>query len=174
MSSCRFRLCGYTLLELSAVLALIIVLAGVTLPALGEAVRRQRARLVRQQLHAALSMARLTAVSRRQLIGVCPSEDGRTCSQDWSRGWLIYTAHRAGGPPATTASILRSDLYAPAAGLHARIARGRKQLFFHPSGFSEGALMTITFCLDGTQEGQIIINRGGRARAKSIRKPKPC
>lgn len=102
---CRSASRGVHLVEMLVVIAILSVLLAVGWPALRPVLLRQRADALQLTLHASLSSARSEALKRRELIGLCASDDGEQCSRDWSAGWIIYRSGRHRGhqhPPRTS------------------------------------------------------------------------
>ena len=83
---------GFTLVELTVVLAIIGILFGVALPAVSRGLEAARAVDARSNLLASLT----TASNKAALTGVrtvlCPSANGGSCvdSADWSQGWIVF------------------------------------------------------------------------------------
>ncbi|WMJ68609.1 GspH/FimT family protein [Stenotrophomonas sp. 24(2023)] len=162
----RHRPAGFHLPELLVVVAVLSLLAALAWPAWQSLLLRQRASALQLNLHASLSSARMQALARRQLIGLCASDDGATCSSDWSQGWMVFASgdHRA--PPASADAVLayhRGDRHIA---VHARASSGRPQVFFQPDGRSPGANLTLTICVGPRLHGRLVVNNGGRTRSE--------
>jgi type IV fimbrial biogenesis protein FimT len=168
------RLRGMTLLELSVTLAIVAVLCLLALPSFSATLSGWRADMLRMQLVSVFNSARSTAITRHEPIAVCPSDDGRRCGSDWSRGWLI---HRDGGGPAI--SPVKEDIlqyregYSDAA-VRATTGQGRRRLRFQGDGRSGGSPLTVDICTGGTLRGQVIVNNVGRTRAIRTRQETAC
>ena len=156
---------GMTLLELCVALAIVAILCLLALPSFSASVSRWRADMLRMQLVSVFNSARSTAITRRQPVAVCPSEDGRRCGNDWSRGWLI---HRDRGKFIDTP--LSEDVLQFRAGyadrsLWAGTSQGRWRLRFQGDGRSGGSPLTVDICAGGRLHGQVVVNNVGRTRA---------
>jgi type IV fimbrial biogenesis protein FimT len=74
-------------------------------PAFRDTIRRNRVSAASNALLADLDYARTEAVNRGQLVSLCPSSDGSSCTTDgvaWEAGWLVYT-YPAGAASANAA-----------------------------------------------------------------------
>lgn len=165
---------GWSLLELTTVLAVVALVCVLALPALDGVVTRLRADMLRMQMVTAFNMARNTAITRSQPLAVCASADGRECGTDWERGWLI---HRDDGPdarPLTDSDILRFQPGSSARGVRAFASAGRSRLRFQRDGRSSGSTLTVDICAGDTLHSQVIVNNVGRTRAKRVPTPVPC
>lgn len=165
---------GWTLLELSTVLAVVALVCLLALPALDGAVTRWRADMLRMQMVTAFNMARNTAITRFQPIAVCPSEDGSSCGQDWSRGWLIYREHAPGSSGEMVGDLLHFQPGTSATAVRAHASADRNRLRFQRDGRSSGSNLTLDICADGILHSQVIVNNTGRTRAARLRQPSPC
>jgi type IV fimbrial biogenesis protein FimT len=153
---------GFTWTELLAVLALTGILAGLALPALGEALARHHLRAAADSLMDALGRTRATAVRRNHPTTLCASRDGRICSPsaDWTQGWIgkdeeLSTIFEAMEPLDDTLSVARRP--------------GRHAFMFHPNGTCPASNQTITLCVTSRPATavSIVVAHSGRARRKT-------
>ncbi len=83
---------GFSLIELIAVLAILALTLLIGVPALGNAVEKQRLRSATVEFVSTIRMARQEAINRNTVVTICPSLDGRAClSNQWSSGWIVFT-----------------------------------------------------------------------------------
>ncbi|WP_429622006.1 GspH/FimT family pseudopilin [Stenotrophomonas sp. AN71] len=162
------------LTELLVVLAVLAILLAVGWPALQPWLLRQRADALQLTLHASLAGARSEALRRRELIGLCASDDGLRCSDDWSAGWIVYRSGAQRAQPSSPDVILthypgRSDV-----SIQARASSGRPQLFFQADGRSPGANLSLRICAGDRLHGALVVNNGGRTRSERVDRDTPC
>ncbi|WP_206861320.1 GspH/FimT family protein [Lysobacter changpingensis] len=168
---------GLTLLELLVVVAVTAVLLTLGVPAFMGALERVRVHGAFSALTTSLAHARLSAVSRRITVGVCPSRDGRQCRKDliWDQGWITFIDRARNGVPAGTDAILQHatpDL----SGISVRSTVGRHLVRYQPSGFSAGSNVTLRICRlgDHRELGRVVVNNGGRARSERPTRLQEC
>lgn len=153
---------GFTLPELLAVLAILSVIAGLALPALGEALARHRLQATAEALREALGQARDTAVRRNHRTRVCASGNGHTCSPlgDWTLGWIGLDEKQQ------TVFESMGRLNGMLAATH---RAGRQGIAFDESGTCAGQNQTITLCVRGRPGSaiSIIVANSGRTRRQS-------
>lgn len=153
---------GFTWTELLAVLAVTGILAGIALPALGEALARHRLRATTDALMEALAQARATAVRRNHPTILCASRDGHACSPsaDWTQGWIGWDEE-----PRTVFESMEP--------LDDRLSVGRRPgrhaFTFDPDGTCPASNQTITLCVTGRPATaiSIVVANSGRARRKT-------
>jgi len=92
---------GYTLYEVLMTLMLIAVLAGIGLPSFASILARGRMHVEVNALFHAIHVARKESIMRRQVVTICPSNDGQTCrrGRDWSAGWIMFNNRDRDSPP---------------------------------------------------------------------------
>ena len=111
---------GLTLSEMLITLAVAGVALSFAMPGLNDGFANQRRATTINELVATLHVARSAAVTRNELVTVCPSADGNSCaSGGWERGWIAFpdplgTQSPDGeilvsGPPAETFTIRSED-----------------------------------------------------------------
>ena len=95
------RLRGYALLELSMTVALAALLLTIGLPEFSRIGARQKQSAEINALFHAVHLARKESIVRRQVVSLCPSFDGRTCTpgRDWSGGFLMFENDDRDEPP---------------------------------------------------------------------------
>lgn len=80
---------AYTLPELMITLAIIAILAVVSLPALYPP-EENEAHEVFRQLGALIASARAAAISRHGAVVICPGKLGASCDNNWTHGVLMF------------------------------------------------------------------------------------
>ena len=160
------RLRGFTLMELMVTLSVAAVLLGLAVPAFGGMWQdSQRTVAVNALIHG-IFLARSTAFTRRHVVTICRSPDGRSCSNDmasWQDGWMAFVNLDRDDPP------VRDDnetvLAVQAAWSGGTITSNRHSYSFRP--FEHRVVNgTVVFCdRRGSAEARaIIINTAGRPR----------
>ena len=170
----HYRCAGLTLLELMATLTILGLLVAVAGPSVVETVSNLRADALRMQLNSAFAGARLAAVTRREIVSVCPSDDGRRCTAEWSKGWVTYRDPLRSRQPATEKDILQYYPGQTGLSLLAPASAGRPRLRFRPDGRSMGVNQSVIICARGRQHSKVIVSNSGRARSVILRDPIPC
>jgi type IV fimbrial biogenesis protein FimT len=120
---------GFTLVELMVTILIVAVLAAIALPSFRNVIQRNRVAAASNDLLASLSYARNTAITRGQLVSMCPSTDGANCTsagKDFESGWLVYT-YPAGAASANTAYVAASATLLRATGARAGVSINAQQ-----------------------------------------------
>jgi type IV fimbrial biogenesis protein FimT len=158
---------GFTLLECLIVLAIAVLLFGIALPAASNGLEAARSCDARSELLASLSTASQRAALTGQRSVLCPSTDGRQCSEgdDWSAGWIVFSdpnANRSHDPD----EPLLHQRGALAGKVHLRSTVGRTRIVFQGNGGNVGSNVTFTLC-DGRGPARavsLVISNPGRLR----------
>lgn len=101
---------GFTLLELMASLSLVILLMGFGIPGLSNLLEDTRAKSAMQSAMRTFNLARSTAVERQQIITLCGSNDGETCSRQWGKYLLVFRDEDDSRTAETEELIVRQEL----------------------------------------------------------------
>jgi type IV fimbrial biogenesis protein FimT len=147
---------GWTLLELTVVLAMVALLCALAYPSFSDLVGRVRADVLRMQMVSVFNSARSTAITRFQPIGVCPSDDGQQCGSEWSRGWIIHRDIGPGEPTLAAEDILHFRPGTTGERLRARSSQGRTRLRFQADGRSGGSTLTLDICAGDALHSQVM------------------
>ncbi|MEO7066249.1 MAG: GspH/FimT family pseudopilin [Rhodanobacter sp.] len=117
MAAPQRNLRGFTLIELMVTLVIMAILVAFALPNFRDLLRRNQVASASNALLASLSYARTEAITRGQLVSICPSSDGEACTAGgtaFDPGWLVYS-YPAGAASAnlaynaTGATLLRAN-----------------------------------------------------------------
>jgi type IV fimbrial biogenesis protein FimT len=83
---------GYTLLEFIISLTIIALVTSIAVPSANKLFAFIRGHNASHALRLSLKYARSTAVTRREIVRLCASADGDTCSNSrkWEQGWITY------------------------------------------------------------------------------------
>jgi len=157
------KMAGFTLIELLTVLAVLTIVAGISVPSFAQIVERQRMDAAMVRLATDLALARNAAITRRQAVIVCPrnAEGGCEPGLDWSGGWVVLAGEvhhpgSAGEPLWVQQSLGDGDSI--------KVSANRSLLRYRPDGASSGSNLTISLCLRGQVAAQQIVSNSGRAR----------
>jgi type IV fimbrial biogenesis protein FimT len=159
---------GFSLLEAMTVMAIVAITATIGFPAFNSTLQRVHTATALSQLTSTFASARSTALLRRQVVSVCPSQDQHTCRNDliWEDGWIVFVDARKSGQPRGDDDILH--VFDPLSrDLILRATPGRHRARFQPDGRSTGSTLTLSLCTQDDHEprGQVILNNWGRIRS---------
>jgi type IV fimbrial biogenesis protein FimT len=178
---------GFTLVEVMMTLAIGAIVLTIGVPSFQTYISNTRKTTAINDLRVALSLARSTAITRRQRTTVCKSNDGLTCANDddasnWSQGWMVFSdpniqgvrnvvGDEVDGVALTDAEeIIRMHEALPGAGTFTGNRFVKNQVSFTPQGMFDKGLGglggTITYS-DGTgSTGALVISFGGQIRSE--------
>ncbi|TNY27901.1 hypothetical protein BV497_01285 [Fulvimonas soli] len=146
-------------------LAIAAVLACVAAPPMLSLAGRYRRQSAQSDLVAALGYAREAAVRRQRPVLVCPSRDGRQCSEDtrWEGGWLLGEDRDHDGQVDEALRVGQGY-----AGIVIRSTAGRRSVRFRPDGSAAGSNLTLLFCPAGSAQAdsRVIVSNAGRIRTE--------
>lgn len=164
---------GFTLVELLVTMTIIVVLAGIGLPAwrsFSEEARLQA--LAGGYLHA-FNTARTTAVMTGRNISLCPVDAEEQCTARWGDRLATFEDDDRDGRPASPKAII--DLLQVPAAADASVTLRAFGRTSHVSLRRDGRYRqngTFRFCLPGSARGRaIVINVTGRARTEALACP---
>jgi len=160
---------GLTLIEMMLALAIGAVVLTLTAPAFDRFVQRQRIDVAAHELVSHINLARLDAVTRRHLVLVCPSLDGRSCTGDnrWEDGWIVFRDDDRNRRVDADDELLR--IGAPIEALSIDSA-GRTLIRYQPDGTAGGTNLTLKLCHDEMPElaRAVIVSNPGRPRVDDL------
>lgn len=161
---------GFSLLELTIVLAIVAVLTAVALPDLRQMIRAQQLKAAANDLFGAISLARTQAIARGRRVQLAPGDaEGR----DWSRGWVVFIDDDGDRRPGDGEEvILRRGPLAAGIAVDAAFTsqQGASYLAYNSMGRSCSDTSSLTArwgtlsLVQGRQIRRIKINMLGRAR----------
>ncbi|KRG73366.1 hypothetical protein ABB28_11190 [Stenotrophomonas chelatiphaga] len=164
---------GYGLIELCATLAVVGLLCAVALPSFQYNMARLRADNLRMQLHATLSMARATALTRRKRTHLCPSSDGTTCGTEWADGWLLFEAADKAGKDPHPIVPLMVERRAPST-VRVLHTQHRLRVQFRHDGRNAGRNLSLYICAGDRLHSEIKVSITGRVRSNVLRRSLRC
>ena len=142
---------GFTLMELMVTVAVIAIVAGIGVPAMNSMIAHNRLTSSANELVAAFQFARSEAITRRQTVVVCASDNGAACVGAGTR-WMV-AAQAANG----SLTPLRDYQMPSSVNVSASpsVATANGQITFQPSGYARIGNATdgaISLC-DGSLSG---------------------
>lgn len=140
---------GFSLLELMITITVAAILLAIAVPSFRDAIHRNEVSAASNNLLASLAYARTEAIDRGQLVSMCPSTDGSSCTpsgQAFDPGWIVYTypagAVSANQAPTATSIVLRAT--GAQTGVSVQ-SLGTKIITFGQQGQLDPAGTTLTF-----------------------------
>ncbi|MDR6936458.1 GspH/FimT family pseudopilin [Luteibacter sp. 3190] len=158
---------GFTLVELMVTVAVLAILAGLAAPSFADFMRRNQVTSQSAEFLGALRFARATAIEKNQFISICPSakptDASPLCadSNDYSQGWIMYTATAANKAFESGNTLVRVNQAAPNISLLAPSAG--KVITFSSRGASTAGTLRFLLCSRrGGDAGQSTLRATGR------------
>lgn len=178
MRNQRSQYGGFTLIEVLVVLAMVVVMQTLAVPAMSTVVDSVRLGSVTQSFHASLHLTRSEAIKRNARVVMCKSDNGTSCAKagGWEQGWLVF--HDANNNAAVDAGeniLLREQALADSTRLtgNALVASYVSYTPLGQTSLTGGAFQagTLTVCRASearAQARQIVISTTGRARTQKV------
>src|SRR3990167_4880706 len=163
---------GVTILELLIALAILGILATVSLPGFMDMLGRMSANSAAMALAGTLSLARSEAIKSGFDVSICATQDGADCDAgNWSKGWIVFVdantdANGDIGSVDVGDTVIR--VFEPLAGMSLVVSPAVDLVQYDSRGYGKNSsILTFTICpLDGNDENarQIEVSLSGRAR----------
>lgn len=160
------RVYGYTLIEMLVVLILIGIATAAGAVGFSSVVSDSQIETTVNNLHQGLMLARNTAISRGQLVTVCPLTATGQCGKDWSKPVSVFmdpTDARALTQPKRLIDVIS---HAKPVELEVRPA-WKRYFQFSPVGLVHGALGSVLVCAKKPATDNAVylsVSMGGRVR----------
>ncbi len=103
---------GFSLLELMITITVMAILLAIALPSFRDVIHRNQVSSASNAILASVSYARSEAITRGQLVSVCPGDKTSGCSAGgkvYDQGWIVYT-YPAGAASANKAYVAASSV----------------------------------------------------------------
>ncbi len=158
---------GFTLLELIATISISSILMSIALPSFDNLKSRSEIKAQVQNLQATLRLGRQTAIQNNQKTTLCPTSDGKSCSNDWSQGYMLFIDLNADRNLNHDDSILNLQLNTNENITLNWKAFGYKNSFqWHHTGITNHQNGLFSFCYNNKpkQTRALIVSKSGRVR----------
>ncbi len=150
------------------VIAISIILFGIAIPSYQSYITQAKVTAGINQLAGLIQLARQSAVSKNQVVTVCPSSDGINCSRDWRQGQILFTDNNKNHVIDENDQLIKA---LPALDKNHNLTwkafQNKKFLQYSPAGFTRSQNGTFRYCVDGENlkyNRALIINKTGRVR----------
>ncbi|SHL31053.1 GspH/FimT family pseudopilin [Halomonas caseinilytica] len=161
------RQAGLTLLELCVVTGLLAFTVAWTAPRLDGFMARNEVTSDVMRLKEVLATARNAAIVRRTVITVCPSRDGRRCSDDWTMPLSILQGEVDLPPSQRTLLGRRNASQVPAIAYRL----DHRPVRYQPTGHATGHNGTFRLCGRRGEGASVIVSNFGRVRVVDTTPP---
>lgn len=152
---------GFTLVELSIALLLVVTLAAWGLPAFQAFGHNTAIVSDTNRLQTAFSLARNTAITQRTPVTVCPANADRSaCTSDWSNTLMVLRSDST--PPIQSANIVR--VFPAKRGTSLSYSRGWRRITYNARGHTAGFNGHFKLCVGSDKGRKLVLSQLGRLR----------
>jgi type IV fimbrial biogenesis protein FimT len=146
---------GFTLLELLSVVSIVAILMAIGAPSYRYVTTSNRVTGEINGLLGDLQYARAEAIKEGQMVTVCPSSDGATCSTSgagtaWAIGWIVFSDGGTTGTVDGTDYVLR--VQKPFSNGDTFTASSKAVITFNRDGFASGLTGALTLELKDSSQ----------------------
>ncbi len=163
--------CGFSLVEMLIVLAIMGILSSYALPSLSKLVNSNRQSMVLLQLFSHHQLARSEAIKQNQSVILCKSDNGQQCtpSAHWQNGWIVFVDRDNNKQLSGTEPLIYSfQNQNPSLFISYKGFGSHNYIRYYPDGRSSTNRSFVLCTLEGDISARsLIISRTGRARLSS-------
>ena len=92
----RFKhILGFSLIELMVALAVLAIVLGIAVPSFQKQIINNKSLTFGDEFAQALNFARSEAVKTARRVSICASSDGKTCTDTWADGFIVFQDNAA-------------------------------------------------------------------------------
>ncbi len=158
---------GFTLLELLITLGIVVILVSLAVSLNSSLIAHYRREVAAKRLISALNAARSAAISQGQNVTLCPSEDKKTCDDDWQHQLLIFIGGNKNTKVVNNNAILHVYNKLPYGRLQLGTKRIVRYLRFTANGFPPNNQNNTFFFCYKNDSWKIRVNGLGRIYPKT-------
>ncbi|QIL20167.1 GspH/FimT family pseudopilin [Thermomonas sp. HDW16] len=120
---------GFTLIEVVVTVAIMAIVAAIAVPSFTNLIRGSRLTSSANEMVTMLQTARVSAISKRTSVSVCPSSNGSSCAAAVGSRWIVLSVKEG----VLRDSTLNSDITVKAS---ANLSAASNKFTFTPNGLS--------------------------------------
>jgi type IV fimbrial biogenesis protein FimT len=159
---------GFTLIDLLTAVSIVSILFGIGLPSMRSFITSSEVASRVNQIAGMLNYSRQYSLTKNIVVTVCPSNDGETCSRDWSQGQIAFTDKNKNHIKDDEDIILRAGSQLPKNHVITwRAFQNKNYLQYSPQGFTRYQNGTYRYCVIGDDlsfNRALIVTISGRIR----------
>ncbi|WP_420993330.1 GspH/FimT family pseudopilin [Cupriavidus sp. 30B13] len=159
---------GFTLIELMVALSVLAILAAAAIPNFSSFLHRSRITSESSRLVSDIETARSEAARRNATVTICPTMDGASCTDDWSRRRVIFVDADNDGQIGAGEEVIRnSDAPTARTAIVASNIPSGTVVRFRSFGASTPPNAAWQFCEHGSANDGLTVSLTGTGRAGS-------
>ncbi|MCD6009351.1 GspH/FimT family pseudopilin [Modicisalibacter zincidurans] len=154
---------GFTLIELMVTLTILVITLGWVAPSFSQLISRNSIVTDLSRLRSAIALARNTAITREQVITLCPSRDQKSCNKNWSLPLLVIQGPFDGNNISQDTDILK---IIPEGNVsNTRFRNDYRWIRIPATGWPRGYNGTFELCDTNGESASLVMSNTGRLRS---------
>ncbi|MHA7879901.1 MAG: GspH/FimT family pseudopilin [Saccharospirillum sp.] len=161
---------GLTLVELLSTLAIVVIIATLSLPSWQSAIEHYRAQSLQSNLRTLFHQARMAAVHERSIVTLCPLSASNQCTNQWNTGITVFldpNNDRALNPSEQVVHVLHAEHSGTLRASKTSSGNQRRYFQYRADGSVRGTIGHLIWCPESNNPArafQLRLNFGGRIR----------